>query len=206
MTTPVTFNGNTYRIPVNGETGGWGVGLTTYLAALAAGAAGLNVQPGFTSGVGFVPQTAPTQTTNVQVFAGTDGNLYAMAAIGNTSVPAQLTPASGGGGSGAYVNKTANYQLLIGDSGTHFTTHAAGGAVTFTLPASPVFGENYAFTCNAAQDLVVSGGTLTGPAGLTGTSLTIHGATAGNRYTSCKVAYDGAAWIIEYVFGTAVVA
>lgn len=212
MTTPINFNGNAYRIPVVGDVNNWGPGLTTYLAALAAGAGALNaanvwtLAQTFDLGLALVPQTAPAQAANVQVYAGTDGNLYAIAATGNSGVPVQLTPGGGSGGGGSYVNKTANYQLLLSDSGNHFTTRTASGSVTFTLPASPVFGDVFAFTCSAAQDLIVAGGTFNGPGSLSGTSLTIHGASAGSRYTTCKVAYDGAVWMIEYVFGTAFVA
>lgn len=59
------------------------------------------------------------------------------------------------------VAKTASYTVLEADHGTVFTTEGAGGAVTFTLPATADLPTGwYCDFFNAAdQDMIVAGGT-----------------------------------------------
>lgn len=204
----VTFNGNSYKVPTTADLSGWGTNLTTYLSALAAGASGLNVTNTFTAtqlfpAVGLVPGAVPTQTVDAQVYAGTDGNLYALPSSANPAVPVQLTP--GAIAPPRFVVKTANYSVLAADNGLHFLTVGASGAVQFTLPTGAL-GLEYTFTCSAAQTMTIVGSSFVGPGSLSGTVVTIFGASAGSRYTLVKVAYDGAAWNLESVFGTAFVA
>lgn len=59
------------------------------------------------------------------------------------------------------VAKTANYTVLLEDHGTFFTTEGAGGAVTFTLPATASLPTGwYAdFFVAADQNMTVTAGT-----------------------------------------------
>ena len=58
------------------------------------------------------------------------------------------------------VAKTAAYTVLASESGSIFTTTAAGGSVTFTLPAISTGPWIYRFLCGAAQTTVVAAETL----------------------------------------------
>jgi hypothetical protein len=74
------------------------------------------------------------------------------------------------------VAKTAAYTCLPLDSGTIFTNTAAGGSVTFTLPAvATSTGFEYWFAFGALQAIVVTApaGTLVALNNVAATSLTI---------------------------------
>lgn len=79
------------------------------------------------------------------------------------------------------IPKTANYTVVSGtDSGTHFTTRGAGGAVTFTLPAVALAkGNRFLFTNEVDQNM-----TIAAPAG---TLVTFNNAAA----TSVSVSTAG---------------
>lgn len=55
--------------------------------------------------------------------------------------------------------KTADYTVLEGDNNVLFTTRGAGGAVNFTLPATPKLGLHYGFFNVENQNLTVTAGT-----------------------------------------------
>lgn len=211
FTTTVTFNGTTYTLALTGAQQ-WGTYMELYLAALAAGAAGKSVsntflaQQVFNLGVALVPEAAPAQTANGQLFTGTDGNLYALAASPNAPVPVQLTAATPVGTPG-YIIKTSAYIILPADGGAHFVTTGASSAVPFTLP-TPATNLEYTFTCTAAQTLTVSGAasSVVGPSTTVGTTVSVFGAVAGNEYTTFKLScFDGTHWLLSGVFGSAVV-
>jgi hypothetical protein len=60
-----------------------------------------------------------------------------------------------GGGAGSVVPKTMNYQVLLTDDGSTFTTQGASADVTLTLPANATT-EVYRFIVAAAHLLTVA--------------------------------------------------
>jgi hypothetical protein len=93
----VSFNSGTYAIPSVSTDTSWGTQLTTYLAALASGAAGNLVTNSFASeqvfeeGAAFGQQGTPASSPSyAQVYASsTDSNLYAL--LAGATVPQKLT-------------------------------------------------------------------------------------------------------------------
>lgn len=101
------------------------------------------------------------------------------------------------------VAKTSNYTVVAADTGTHFTTTGAGGAVQFTLPTAAV-GLWFDFTCAAAQTMTVVG--AAGTIGVSGNA--VRGATlttlAAAIYTTYRVkCYDGTNWVRCFLDGVA---
>ena len=76
-------------------------------------------------------------------------------------------------------SKTASFPVTSALDWTRFDNAAAGGSVTFTLPASPSAGDNWCFLVAAAQALVVLANT-----GETITMGNVTGASAGNLTSS----------------------
>jgi hypothetical protein len=76
-------------------------------------------------------------------------------------------------------SKTASFPVTSALDATRFDNAGAGGSVTFTLPASPVAGDNWCFLVAAAQTLVVLANT-----GETITMGNVTGASAGNLTAS----------------------
>jgi hypothetical protein len=66
-----------------------------------------------------------------------------------------------GGFAAGVTAKTANYTLTVADGGKFFTTEGAGGAVTFTLPATASLptGWTAEFFQAADQDMIIAAGT-----------------------------------------------
>lgn len=106
-----------------------------------------------------------------------------------------------------YAAKTANYTVLATDVNTVFTNTGAGGAVTFTLPATIVKGFRAIFFATADQNLLV-----TAPAGKlvafnNAAATTFALQTAGNRIGSGVeiVADDAAAKYLAWPIGAGTV-
>lgn len=212
----LNFNGLSYSIPAPGDkSANWGALINTYLQALAGGAAALNVANEFTAPVTFdlqavldhgaalVPQSAPSQSANLQIYCNTgDGNLYALLPTGHSAVPVnlsgtnQLAP--------PYAAKTSNYAILAGDNTTRFSNQGATNTVTLTLPTATA-GLEFYFTCSAPYQLTVAragGANILVPGGTSGTSVTVYGAIAANQYTSFRLAcVDGSNWVLGALTG-----
>lgn len=130
------------------------------------------------------------------VYSGTLGLSYMVGSDGTTATAGYII-------GGTYtVAKTGNYTVLVADNGTHFTNDGAAGSVAFTLPTARA-GLTYKFTCTAAQIMTVVGSAILGPGSLTGTTRTITGSTAAQRYSSFDVVcFDGTNWVMRAGVGT----
>jgi hypothetical protein len=99
------------------------------------------------------------------------------------------------------VAKTANYTVLGTEgSGTIFTNRAAGGAVTFTLPApaANLSGVWYEFMGVADQTFTVSAGAGLGVALNNAACASLACSTGGQKIGAVIRAYcDGTSWILQ---------
>ena len=106
------------------------------------------------------------------------------------------------------VAKTANYTCLVEESGTHFTTTGATGAVTFTLPAETNLGVEYVFSNTVDQNMTVTAasGKMVALNNAAATSVAFS-TTSQKIGGSVKVVCDGTKWIAQpYGAGTVTVA
>lgn len=95
----ISFNGTLFSIPATSQDVNWGAQLTSYLSALAAGAAPLNAASTFTAavqfatGLGVGPQSStPTQNANAQLYTNpSTGQLMAVLPSPQSSTPVQLS-------------------------------------------------------------------------------------------------------------------
>lgn len=161
MLASIVFNGVTYQIPLPGDTSGWGTILDTLFSGLAAGAAGKNVANTFTAkqtlsaGLALGSQSAPTQAVTAQVYAGTDGNVYAIPATGNAATPIALTSILGGIPLASIAQGGASSGNVMSWNGTTWAPSGAGaGSVTSVGLAAPAI-----FSVSGSP--VTSSGTLT---------------------------------------------
>lgn len=95
----ISFNGTLFSIPATSQDVNWGAQLTSYLSALAAGAAPLNAASTFTAavqfaaGLGIGPQSSPpTQNANAQLYTDpSTGQLMAVLPSPQSSTPVRLS-------------------------------------------------------------------------------------------------------------------
>lgn len=101
------------------------------------------------------------------------------------------------------VAKTANYTVTVADADTYFTNRGAAGAVTFTLPTTPLKGLRYCFHAVASQNVIVAAGTA-------GTMIAMNDAAANSLAFqtaneiiggSIEVLGDGVSWLTQVHLG-----
>lgn len=98
--------------------------------------------------------------------------------------------------------KTANYPIVVNDSGTVFSNAGAGGEVDFTLPTAAA-GLTYTFIVEAAQTLKVIAGAATTirlAGSVSAAAGNITNATIGG--TVRLTATSATTWVAEYFQGT----
>jgi len=139
VSTTVSFNGSTYTLPQTRDTA-WGTYTTAYLAAIAAGAAGIGVtnvfalSQRFTLGVALIPQATPAQTSDGQLYAGADGFLYTLAATPNPNTPVKLI-----GGTGTVTSVGLTTPAFLTTAGSPVTTSGTLAVTLATQTANTVF-------------------------------------------------------------------
>ena len=130
-------------------------------------------------------------TTGQGAFIWSSGSNY-FAIIGFSSAASKLITT---------VTKTTSYGVTTGDSATHFNNIAAGGSVTFTLPAAAA-GLNYGFYVDAAHPVVITAAgsdviQATGLASSAGGSF-----TSASRYSYLEiVSHSTGRWAVPSMVG-----
>lgn len=120
--------------------------------------------------------------------------------LSQSNADAKYEP-NGSDGSNFDGTTSANRTLTVAESGKHFAISGAVAAVTFTLPASPVGGNNYAIDSNASYQVSIdpNGGTFLFPNGSTSTSSHNLPLAAGS---TAYVFFDGTNWrLIDELVG-----
>lgn len=113
---------------------------------------------------------------NLPNSAGTAGQLLTSQGGGSSAMTWTNGPTNGF----TVTSKTGNYTVVSAtDDSVRFDNSGASGSVTFTLPASPVAGDNFCFLVVAAHTLQVTANT-----GQTITMANVTGAAAGNLQAS----------------------
>lgn len=99
-------------------------------------------------------------------------------------------------------SKTANYPVVVLDSGTFFNNIGASGSVNFTLPTASA-GLHYSFTIQAAQTVTVTAGsstTIRSGANVTAAAGNITSSSVGN--TIHIFAISATEWYTEAIVGS----
>jgi hypothetical protein len=94
------------------------------------------------------------------------------------------------------LTKATDYTVVNADHGTEFNTDGAAGAVTFSLPATPLAGLEFYFRNTAAQNMIIDGASDIVVAGHTTLDAdTITFSTAGDKLGAyVRVRGDGTYW------------
>lgn len=105
---------------------------------------------------------APSYLTSARISGSMSANQYE---VNGTQIAASnLSNGTTGANAVVLVNsavspQTSNYTLTTADSGVEITNTGASGTVTYTLPPSPISGENHCATATTANVIVLAANT-----------------------------------------------